>query len=159
MLLLASFVMIAATSSAHARTINGFAVAEIKELIQISETQQLNFGTLYLQNGAAGIASLGVAGTLNLTNAASQDGGAVRTGSFAASGTPNTAVSISFQDGVLSGNGNVMNITNLTHDAGTTPALNASGLITFNVGADLQINENQPTGLYTGTYQVTIDYQ
>lgn len=159
MLLMALFFVFSIIPNANARTLDGSAFAEIRQLVQITETQQLNFGTLYLQSGAAGVASLNVSGALNLTNAATQNGGLVQTGSFAASGTPNTAVSISFQDGVLNGNGSAMSITNLTHDAGTTPALNALGLIRFNVGADLEIGEDQPTGQYSGTYQVTIDYQ
>ncbi len=35
----------------------------------------------------------------------------------------------------------------------------AAGVFGFVVGADLQVGANQPTGVYTGTFDVTINYQ
>ena len=37
--------------------------------------------------------------------------------------------------------------------------LRSSGLTRFNVGAVLHVNPNQPVGVYTGTYTLTVEYQ
>lgn len=37
--------------------------------------------------------------------------------------------------------------------------LRSSGLTRFNVGAVLHVNPNQPIGIYTGTYTLTVEYQ
>lgn len=51
-----------------------------------------------------------------------------------------------------------MKITSFVHNAGDNPALDGDGKITFNVGATLAVNPNQPAGTYTGTFDVIVAY-
>lgn len=57
------------------------------------------------------------------------------------------------------GAGVAMTVTDFNHDAGVSPALGAGGTDTFNVGATLTVNGDQLAGTYTGTFDVTVDYQ
>lgn len=146
-------------TGANATTAIGNASAQIQELIQITEGQSINFGVLLPNGGAAGTASVSTTGSITTINSASQSGSAIQSGSFSASGTPNASLNISFQDGILTGSGGSMAINALNHDAGSTPSFNGSGALTFAVGGTLQINADQPAGSYSGTYQITLDYQ
>ncbi len=72
-------------------------------------------------------------------------------------GNSNTPVTISFSTGdPLTGPGGAMALNNFRHDAGPTPVLEAGGLLTFNVGADLRVINNQANDLFSA---VTVNYQ
>lgn len=85
--------------------------------------------------------------------------GRVQAAEFIARGEKNSAITISFSSGdFLSGSGANMPLGNFTHDAGFTPTLAGNGRLIFSVGADLTINAGQTSGVYSGTYTVTVDY-
>ncbi len=151
-LMVALFFAITLTTHTHANTIAGTANAEIRQAIQISEVQALNFGIIAAPSGASETISIGFGGTLS-------NGGTGTNGLFNVTGAPNAAISITFQDGILSNGGASMALGNLTHDASTTPAFNAAGTLLFQVGADLEIAESQESGAYSGSYQITVNYQ
>lgn len=153
------FMLLVGVSAANATTVNGNASAEIRELIQVTEDQSINFGILLIEAGIAGTASISTTGSISTINSTSQSGGIIQSGSFSASGSPNSALNISFQNGVLTGAGGSMALTTLNHDAGATPTFDGSGVLNFAVGGTLEINTDQPTGSYSGTYQITLDYQ
>ncbi len=147
------------TQPSNAETINGSAHAQILELIQISEVRSLDFGIILTNNGLADTISINTDGSLTTGTSSSHVGSTVQSGQFTTNGTPNSTLTISFQDAVLSGGGSTMTMTNFTHNAGATPSLDASGILVFNVGADLSISDGQPIGDYSGSYQITINYQ
>jgi hypothetical protein len=67
-------------------------------------------------------------------------GGTGTPASFALSGGPNQAYTISLPDTATIANGTTtIRITAFTHDAGASPRLNGDGSHGFNVGATLQI--------------------
>ncbi len=148
-----------AISTAKSETFDAAAFAEIRQRIQISEEQSINFGILLVTAGNAGNASISPTGSISTQNISSQAGSSIRSGRFNASGTPNSALSISFQDGILNGSGGSMVLNNLNHDAGSTPGFDINGTLTFSIGGTLLVNADQPTGLYSGSYQITLDYQ
>ena len=45
------------------------------------------------------------------------------------------------------------------HGAGVTPTLDSGGSLTFNVGADLRVKNNQAIGPYSSSYTITVNYQ
>lgn len=55
-------------------------------------------------------------------------------------------------------NENKMDITGFTHSIVGTPTLDGSGDGGFYVGAILNIGESQPSGSYTGSFDVTVAY-
>lgn len=154
--LLAALIIGVISSKAHALETNGTASVQILQQIVASETRALRFGTVVTdaRNGALTIAPNGniqANGGVDTTDNAEP-------AQFVATGAPNSSVNISFQETNLSGAGEPMVLTDLSHDAGNTPAFNEKGALTFNVGARLNTNTAQKSGAYSGTYQVSIDY-
>ncbi len=57
----------------------------------------------------------------------------------------------------LSSGGNTMTVDTFNHDAGATPTL-VGGSDAFNVGATLNVGATQAAGTYSGTFDVTANY-
>ena len=58
---------------------------------------------------------------------------------------------------VQNDNTDVMNVSNIT--LSHTTGVLVEGYSEFYVGGTLSVGASQPTGNYTGTYQVTVNYQ
>ncbi len=144
---------------AYATSTSGYASATIMQSIELSELQDLQFGAVALQNGQSDVVTLSASGDANASTASLLSGSTSQSAIFTASGAPNAVDSLTFQNGFLTGAGSSMNVNNFTHSAGTSPQMDGSGALIFNVGADLEINEDQAAGNYSGTYQVTVNYQ
>lgn len=112
----------------------------------------MDFGTVLVQSGQAQTITIGTDGSIST-------GGNGQSGIFSASGVPNSAVTISFSDTLLSAGTSTMPLNNFVHDAGATPTFNGSGALEFKIGADIKIAENQAAGTYSGTYQLSVNYQ
>lgn len=143
----------------HAADSSGFVSVNIQENIDITEMQAMDFGALVLQAGQADTVTLTTDGTLTANTVSRIASSPLKSARFLATGTPNATVSISFNNGTLSGTGSNIILDNFVHNAGATPVFNGSGVLDFFVGADLNINSNQAVGAYSGAYQVTINYQ
>ena len=129
---------------------------ENKRPITITETQQMNYGTIAVTNGGGTV-------TLSATGGVSAPGGftvsgVTTPGQFQVSGRRNCALAIGFLAGFLTGPGAQMQIRNFTTNAGANPVLGNNGRLNFNVGADLVVNSSQAGGSYSGTYTVTVIY-
>ena len=57
----------------------------------------------------------------------------------------------------LSSGGDTMTVDTFNHDAGGAPTL-PGGSDAFNVGATLKVGANQAVGTYSGTFDVTVNY-
>ena len=152
MVFIASMLTCFAPTISSAETINGTASVTIKELVQVSETQAMDFGTIYVQSGQAQTITVGTDGTLST----GENG---QSGIFAATGVPNSAITISFSNSELRAGAETLPLKNFTHDAGASPKFNSSGALEFKIGADIEISQNQAAGTYTGTYQLSVNYQ
>ena len=148
---------IAFTSNAQATDATGQASAFIQNPIVITEAEAMDFATINADPDGDTI-TLDTNGDLDASNASTFAGNAVP-GEFDVTGTPNGAVAISFVDGTLSGPGDDMDLTAFTHNAGNSPSFDNNGDLNFNVGADLDINNGQVGGQYSGTYTLTVEYQ
>lgn len=147
------------TQASNAESIVGTSSVRILLPITTIQAQEMGFGTIILNDDQGGIITLGTDGTLSLSNTLNNHVGTARTARFTTSGTPNTNLTISFQNGVLTGDGTPIVISNLIHNAGNNPAFDQAGLLTFDVGGQLMVNENQASGIYTGSYNLVINYQ
>lgn len=56
------------------------------------------------------------------------------------------------------GGGGAMNVTELTLNGPVLRYLNAAGLLDLRVGGTLAVGANQPSGAYTGTFQIIVTY-
>ena len=59
---------------------------------------------------------------------------------------------------VVSNGTHTMSVGTFGRSGQTQLLLDGTGSATFNVGAALQIGANQPAGLYTGSFNVTVSY-
>ncbi len=143
--------------SAQAADGTGTATAEIAAAITVTEDTGMDFGIIGA-DVAGDTITIDTADSVSATGA-SDLSGTPASGVFTATGTASSTVGISFSSGdTLTGSGTAMPLGNFAHDAGGSPALDGSGSLTFNVGADLTVNASQVAGTYTGNYTVTVDY-
>ncbi len=129
----------------------------------VTQTRALHFGALEVTGGnsvvvmSPGGARHIASGTSGVRLVASVPGTSAM---FTVTGNPNTPVTITLPaSATLSGPGAAMTVNNFARTpAAPTPNLDASGNLTFNVGASLAVNASQATGTYNGTYTVTVNY-
>ena len=142
-----------------AETFTGNASVVIQQQLQVSEAEPIAFGRIFTQNNAAGSVILTPEGNLLTDNVDSASDLPIQSGGFNLNGSPNALVSISFEDGLLTGTGAPLRLSSFTHNAGNTPRFDDDGNLNFRVGATLEINDGQIGGAYDGSYTITIDYQ
>ena len=144
------------TKQAHAVVQTGHATVIIKKFIELSETTQMHFGTVQ-SSGLAGDVTLAPNGT-RTSVASTQYSGTATPGTFSVVADPNTTLSVTIGSTTLadlSSNTIVLDTMAYTPAVATT---NGSGSLTIHTGGTITLAPNQPSGTYTGTYNVTVDY-
>ena len=134
--------------------------------IAISKVLDMNFGVLIANSG-------GYTVTLNVTgdNLRTAPAGVALTGgttyqdtpalaSFTITGEPNTSFAIGLPSSISLSNGTAsMTVDAFSSSLGVTSTIDATeGEATLNVGATLAVGANQASGLYTSTFDVTVNY-
>lgn len=128
-------------------------------LIGISNTQALAFGTFAAGSGGGSV-------TVSAGGVRTPSGGVVLVSSgagaaatFTVSGDPVTYAINLPGDGTvtLTSGANSMAVGTFTSSPSGTGTL-ASGSQTLSVGATLSVGSNQAAGVYTGSFDVTVDY-
>lgn len=129
--------------------------------ISLSNTQALAFGAFVAGTGGSVViapsgarsASGGVVLVSSNTGAAAQ---------FSVSGDPNLTYSITLPvNGSVTlsdGAGNSMSLSNFTSSPSGMGQLSGAGTQQLSVGATLTVGNNQPTGAYSGSFAVTVNY-
>lgn len=128
--------------------------------IVIVNTQALAFGSFAAGSGGSVTVSAGgmrsAGGGVALLSA-----GAGTAAQFAVSGDANLTYAISLPgNGVVSltSGSNSMTLNNFTSSPNLTGALSVGGSQTLAVGATLSVGSNQASGSYSGTFDVTVNY-
>lgn len=144
----------AQASSTAAANVN----ATINNPIVLTNTADLSFGSAAPSVAASTIivdTTGGVSGT------AIGLGGTPTAAGFTVSGLPNQTYAVTLPtdtDVVLTGPGTDMTVTSFNHDATGTLSSAATQPDAFGVGATLNINANQTSGAYSGSFSVTVAY-
>lgn len=144
------------------------ASAGIVSTINVEKTQDLNFGGIVA--GTTGTVLLSTAGAATPTTVALVAGTVVSQAQFEVLAAENVlfTVTVPTEDVTITttaqGTGTKTMVVNaFTHDAGSAKAGAGStpneDEVTVNVGATLNVLNTQNDGLYTGTFDVTVDYQ
>ena len=154
--------MLLAIGGSQAATESSDVRAEIvARAITLVNTRALDFGKI-LPFSTAGFVQVDANGSLTVSSAQVTDSSTVATSAWTVTGEPNGRFTISLpvdNTVVLSNlNASTMELTNFGHNAGSSPQLNSTGAAGFNVGARLQVGANQEPGLYSGTFNVTVNY-
>jgi spore coat protein U-like protein len=158
-LVLATVALSAATVHAAPVTTQATVKARVLKQITVTKTADLDFGTI-----VAGTA----ASTVGVSTASSRTCGSGLTctgtassANFNISGTNNAVVTITGDNSVTLANGSGGTMTAALTRSASTITLANSGAVggSFQVGGTLNIAANQADGNYTGTFNVTVDYQ
>ena len=135
--------------------------ALISNPITLAKQLDLDFGEISPSAGDTTVVVTTASATTGST--ASLVGGTPQAAQFDVGGLALRSYTVTLPlDGVVTiddaGAGVAMAVDGFNHDAGGTPALGAGGTDTFNVGATLTVNGDQLSGAYTGSFDVTVDY-
>jgi hypothetical protein len=136
------------------------ATATIITPIAIAKANDLAFGNVAV-SATAGTVVLANDGTRTATGGVTLPAitGTVSQATFNVTGINSATYDINLPaDGTVSitSGANSMNINSFTTDG--TGTLSAAGAETINVGATLLVGASQPSGTYTGTFDVNVDY-
>lgn len=157
-LLVGSVAAAAAFSStgAYAQSATADASATILEEITVTAGDDLAFGTIVV--GADGDdVSIAADGTFNC-GANLTCTGTNSAASFGVTGTAGEVVTVAVDASVTLTSG-TNEMTAVLSGSDATLTLDAGGASAFTVGGVLTVGDNQPSGDYTGQFDVTVDYQ
>ena len=149
------------SQTALAADVTGTATAEVLAPLGITQTTEMDFGTVAGETASATTVVLTTAGATSSIDGAFTSG-TTAAGVFAVTGEASQAYSITLPADstvTLTGAGAPMAVDGFNHDAVASPALDGTGNDSFNVGATLTIGAGQLAGTYNGSYTVTVDYQ
>lgn len=165
--LLASIVILGATSApSYAVSTTAQASATVLTPIQITKVTDLAFGKFIPT--ALGSVTVSTSGARTFTGVTLATGITPTAATFTVSGEPNATYSINTTgtSATLTSGANTMALTiasditgaNTTTGTVSTGTLSAGGAQTVYVGGKLDVNAAQPSGAYTGTIAVAVDY-
>ena len=152
-----------ATSASAAATATATATAEILSSLTLTADSALNFGQIAPNTGGTV--------TVNADNTVSQTGAVVWTGTrapagFTVTGSNNASVVVTLPTTAstlyLGGNPaatDTMSLDNFNTDPVGAFQLSGTGQGNFTVGGRLTVGANQAAGTYSGTFDVSVEYQ
>ncbi|MDH4472188.1 MAG: DUF4402 domain-containing protein, partial [Fluviicola sp.] len=155
----ALFVVAFSTTYAQS-TASADASARIVSPLQITKTADLKFGNI-AAGPAAGTVDMAITDVRSATGGVTliSAGNVSNAAAFDIIGYPDATFTISLPSTILIASGaNDMQVDNFVSSLGATSALDAQGESALKVGATLNVDANQPVGLYTGSFDVTVAY-
>jgi len=137
---------------AYAATASADAFANILEEVVVTKTADLNFGTIVV--GATGdTVSVSTAGVVSCGTLVCS--GTTAAAAFGVTGTVGETVTVTVDPSVtLTSGANTMTATLTSSDT----TLTLAGADSFTVGGDLAVGNAQASGVYSGTFDVTVNY-
>jgi hypothetical protein len=146
-------------------SVTGQAFAEVIAALTATETAQMHFGK-FSPGTSGGQVILSPDGVKSVQGSVMTGGGSSSPGRFILTGAPDATFSIQLPVGpvqlVNQGSNQTMTIDEWVSDppAGNSSGTLAEGVQTVNVGATLLVGsiENNPVGMYTGTFSLTFAY-
>jgi hypothetical protein len=159
--LLALFAPVAAMAAPIAPPVRPAAQAALLHPLTLAKVADMDFG--YLAAPAAGTAVLDpVTNTMSVTGGVIRVGGTPHAARFAGATRSSSVVNIKVPNGGINitrvGGTEIILVDNFKLDGQSKRALAQAGVFEFNVGATLHPAANQVEGVYTGTFDVTIQY-
>ena len=165
---------LALPGTAHAERVNvtGRAEAVIVTRLSLIKTDDLNFGKI-IAGTTAGTVTVTPAGARTATGGARLAGTGAQPAAFAGYGFQNQTVTISVNSNtpVVRRVGGSETMQFDTFIIGSTPTAqlttaplafriaSSTGMFAFPVGATLRVGARQPSGTYTGSFSITLNYQ
>lgn len=139
-------------------TTQGDASIKIAVPVQVSQTKALNFGQVIRSNNEVGYVSVDQSGNRTGRNVVLEDNTGVSNGLFSISGERNRQVNIVVDTASTLRNENGQTLTLAIKGESSKQNLDGNGKKDYKVGGEINIAQNQASGNYTGTYNVTVSY-
>jgi len=153
---------LAAAEPACAATQTASVNATVVKPLAIKWLQDLNLGTITLGPGGWSNATVAIsrAGTFTCANTNITCTGATQVAKYNVSGSNNRTVRISAPNVTLVNQSNPAETLTLVPDSPGTVLLTSSGPpgVAFPIGGSITLSSTTGGGLYTGTFNVTVDY-
>ena len=148
------------SANAAAQTASSTIDVEIEgRAITLANTGGLNFGKILPYGSAGAVYVNPINGAPSANNAFISDATSIRVSTWVVTGIPGAPYAVTLPTSAVVSNGtNNMSIGTFGRSGQTSLFLDAAGNGSFNVGAAVQIGANQPVGIYTGTFNVTVSY-
>lgn len=150
-----------ATSANAAATATATATAEVLQTLTLTADSALDFGQIAPNTGGTV--------TVHADSTVAQTGGLVWTGTrapagFTVTGSNGATVVLTLPSAAVnltrSGGSDTMTLSGFTASpTGAFQLGSTTGSATFNVGGTLAVAANQVAGLYSGTFNVSVEYQ
>lgn len=129
--------------------------------ITFSCPSSLEFGSIISSN-ESGTVTISSGGMRNSTGGTELAGGTYSAASFSVTGESGYAYSVTLSANetvqVSNEGTNSMTLTDFIC-SNSSPTIQSDGTSSFNVGATLEVPPNSPSGTYTGTFTVTVQYE
>lgn len=136
--------------------------AQAVKPLTLSSVQDLNLGTIALGPGTWGSATVGISRTGQFTcaNANLTCSGATQVASYTVSGSNNETVLITAPNVTLTNQNDPTRTLTLVIDSPASVTLENAGKkgTAFSLGGSITLSPATAGGLYTGTFNVTVDY-
>lgn len=144
----------------HAEQLSGHSSVNIEQPISIERVNDMNFGVILPDQAADRvIMAKSAGGGRTSANGRSRFSGDFSQGKYLITGIPKAVCSINIDTNtVLTGPGSDISLSALGA-SNTNITLKGNGSAIFYVGGDLNINENQAAGIYSGEFFITVEYQ
>lgn len=150
----------AAPSSA---TVNATVKASVVKPLSLTALQDLDLGTIALGNGvwSGAIVSISRTGVFSCANVHTTCSGARQVANYTVAGTNKQIVQITAPNATLVNQSDSTKTLTMVMDAPASVALPNSGNpgIDFSVGGSITLSSATAGGLYSGTMNITVDYQ
>lgn len=150
---------------ALAATITGTVQLAVVAPITLTKNSDLEFGGLFAGASAGNVVIDPTTGSRTTSGGVTAATASFSPAQFTVTGDANARVQIDIPNGSMFinrvGGGAQMRVRQFRRQQfiPNAPRLNGSGTLFFNVGATLDVGANQMPGRYTGTFDVTVDYQ
>lgn len=155
--ILAATALSAGAANAAPVTASATARANILQQITVTNTSDLDFGTIV--SGAAASTVIVSPQGVRTCGAGLTCTGTVTGANFNITGTNNAVVTVIGDNSVTLSNGTDTMTASLYWDIAGTVTLSATGTGSGKAGGTLSLAANQADGAYTGTFNLTVNYQ
>ncbi len=136
--------------------------ASVVKPLTLSRLQDLDLGSIVLGPGTWSGATVAIsrAGTLTCSNVNVTCSGATRAAMYNVTGSNKSVVQITAPNVILTNQSDPTKTLTLTIDNPGSVVLTSSGAPgdDFSLGGAINLNSNTAGGIYTGTFNVTVDY-
>ena len=161
--LMVTLAVLAAAAPAHAANNQTVTVsATIVKPLTLAWVQNLDLGTIVLGNGTWSGATVGISrsGTFSCTNANVTCSGAAQVATYSVSGTNNQVVRVTAPNVTMVNQSDPTKSLILVVDGPSTVFLTNSGNpgVNFSLGGSISLSSTTAGGVYSGTFNVTVDY-